>query len=120
MHKMPVIAAFLVLGGAAWAAGLPDRAKLSYDENATINSACAAALKQGVGSFNSCVQQQLALLRDHPTPDRSGLSTAQNRAIEESCGYLRREGIGPYNDCVRKVVSALHRSAAKKNEVRTN
>ncbi len=121
MHKMLVVAVFLVLGGAAaQAAGTPDRAKLSYDENATINRACAAALKQGVGSFNGCVQRQLTALRDHPTPDRSGLSPAQNRDIEENCGYLRRESIGSYNDCVRKAISTLHKAAAKKNEVGTN
>lgn len=109
MHKMLAIAAFLVLSSAASAADMPVRAKLSYDENAIINRTCAAAMKQGPGSFSSCVQQQLVALRDHPTPDRSGLSPSRNRLIERQCADVRREGIAPYNDCLRKAMAAPHK-----------
>jgi len=104
MRKILSIAVLLVLCGAAWAADV-DRSKLSYDENAIINNVCAADLKQGVGSFNSCVTKQIEALHDHPTPDRSGLSPSRNRAIERTCAYLTRDGIGPYNDCLRKAMA---------------
>ncbi len=106
MHKMLAIAALLALCDAAWAADGADRSKLSYEENAIINDACATALKQGVGSFNSCVAKQIASLHDHPTPDRSGLSPSRNRAIARTCSYLISEGIAPYNDCLRKAMAA--------------
>ena len=104
MHKILAIAVLLALCGAARAADL-DRSKLSYDENAIINDVCAPALKQGVGSFNSCVAQQVAALHDHPTPDRSGLPPSRSRAIERACSYLLHEGIAPYNDCLRKAMA---------------
>src|SRR5258708_13860172 len=106
MHKMLAIAALLALCDAAWAADGADRSKLSYEENAIINAACATSLKQGVGSFNSCVAKQIASLHDHPTPDRSGLSPSRNRAIARTCSYLISEGIAPYNDCLRKAMAA--------------
>lgn len=105
MHKILAIAALLALCGAARAANL-DRSKLSYDENAIINDVCSSALKQGVGSFNSCVAQQVAALHDHPTPDRSGLSPSRSRAVARACSYLVHEGIAPYNDCLRKAMAA--------------
>lgn len=105
MRKILSIAVLLVLCDAASAADA-DRSKLSYDENAIINNVCAAALKQAVGSFNSCVAKQIEALHDHPTPDRSGLSPSRNRAIERTCSYLTRDGIGPYNDCLRKAMAA--------------
>lgn len=104
MHKILAIAALLALCGAARAADV-DRSKLSYDENAIINDACSTALNQGVGSFNSCVAQQVAALHDHPTPDRSSLSPSRGRAITRVCSYLIHEGIGPYNDCLRKAMA---------------
>ncbi len=113
MHKMLAIAVFLMLGNAAWAADMPDRAKLSYDENAIINRTCASALKQGVGPFNACVQQQLVALRDHPTPDRSGLSPSRNHAVERVCADSRLQGIAPYNDCLRKAMAAPQKAAAE-------
>jgi S1-C subfamily serine protease len=106
MHKMLAIAALLTLCDAAWAADGVDRSKLSYEENAIINDVCATALKQGVGSFNSCVAKQIESLHDHPTPDRSGLSPSRNRAIARACSYLTSEGIAPYNDCLRKAMAA--------------
>jgi S1-C subfamily serine protease len=105
MHKILAIAVLLAMCGAAWAADV-DRSKLSYDENAIINNVCSAALKQGVGSFNSCVTKQIDALRDHPTPDRSGLPPSRNRAITRTCAYLVREGVAPYNDCLRKAMAA--------------
>jgi len=106
MHKMLAIVALLALCDAAWAADGVDRSKLSYEENAIINDVCATALKQGVGSFNSCIAKQIASLHDHPTPDRSGLSPSRSRAIARTCSYLTREGIAPYNDCLRKAMAA--------------
>lgn len=107
MHKMLAIAALFLLSEAAWAGALPDRSKLSYEENSTINFACGRTISQGAGAFNSCVAKELASLKDHPTPDRSGLSPSRNRAVERVCAYHRREGIGPYNDCIRKVIVVL-------------
>ena len=105
MHKILAIAVLLALCGAARAADDRDRSKLSYDENAIINDVCSTALKQGVGSFNTCVGQQVAALHDHPTPDRSGLSPSRSRAIARTCSYLVREGIAQYNDCLRKAIA---------------
>jgi len=105
MHKILAIAALLALCDTAWAADGADRSKLSYDENAIINDVCATALKQGVGSFNSCVAKQIASLHDHPTPDRSGLSPSRSRAVARTCNYLVSEGIAPYNDCLRKAMA---------------
>jgi Trypsin-like peptidase domain len=105
MHKILAIAVLLALCAQARAADDLDRSKLSYDENAIINDVCSAALKQGVGSFNTCVTQQMAALRDHPTPDRSGLSPSRSRAIARTCSYLVREGIAQYNDCLRKAMA---------------
>jgi S1-C subfamily serine protease len=110
MHKMLAIAALFLLSEAAWAGALPDRSKLSYEENSTINFACARTISQGVGAFNSCVAKELVSLKDHPTPDRSGLSPSRNRAVEKACAYHRREGIAPFNDCVHKVIAALANS----------
>jgi hypothetical protein len=104
MHKILAIAVLLALCGAA-RAGEVDRSKLSYDENAIINDVCSSALKQGVGSFNTCVARQVAALHDHPTPDRSGLSPSRSRAIVRACSYLIHEGIAPYNDCLRKAMA---------------
>jgi len=104
MHKILAIAVLLALCGTARAADL-DRSKLSYDENAIINDVCSPSLKQGVGSFNTCVGQQVSALHDHPTPDRSGLSPSRSRAIERACAYLIHEGIAPYNDCLRKAMA---------------
>ena len=105
MHKILAIAVLLALCGAARAADDVDRSKLSYEENAIINDVCSTALKQGVGSFNTCVAQQVAALREHPTPDRSALSPSRSRAIARTCSYLVREGIAPYNDCLRKAMA---------------
>jgi S1-C subfamily serine protease len=107
MRKMLGILGSLVLCGSAFAADMPDRATLSYDENVIINTACASSAADGASSFRSCVSRQLTQLRDHPTPDRSGLTGRQLRKIESFCGYLRREGIGLYNDCYRKAMTSL-------------
>ncbi len=109
MHKMLAIVALLALCDAAWAADGVDRSKLSYEENAIINDVCATALKQGVGSFNSCIAKQIASLHDHPTPDRSGLSPSRSRAIARTCSYLTREGIAPYNPHLRRPASRRSR-----------
>ena len=104
MHKILAIAVLLALCGTTRAAE-PDRSKLSYDENSIINDVCSATLKQGVGSFNTCVAQQVTALHDHPTPDRSRLSPSRSRAIERACSYLLHDGIGRYNDCLRKAIA---------------
>lgn len=105
MHKILAIAVLLALCGAARAANGLDRSKLSEDENAIINDVCSSALKQGVGSFNTCVGQQAAALHDHPTPDRSGLSPSRSRAIARACSYRLHDGIASYNDCLRKAIA---------------
>src|SRR5690348_17267791 len=105
MHKILAIAVLLALCGAARAADGLDRSKLSEDENAIINDVCSSALKQGVGSFNTCVAQQAAALHDHPTPDRSGLSPSRSRAIARACSYRLHDGIASYNDCLRKAIA---------------
>ena len=122
MHKILAIAVLLALCGAAQAADDVDRSKLSYDENSIINDVCSSALKQGVGSFNTCVSQQIAALRDHPTPDRSALSPSRSRAIARACGYLVHEGIAPYNDCLRKAMAAPqpHGKQALEDELTPN
>ena len=107
MRKMLGILGSFVLCGSAFAADMPDRSTLSYDENVIINTACASSAADGASSFRSCVNRQLTQLRDHPTPDRSGLTGRQLRKIENFCGYLRREGIGLYNDCYRKAMTSL-------------
>jgi S1-C subfamily serine protease len=104
MRKMLAIIAGMALSGTAYA--LPDRSSLSYDENTTINIACASANAQGAGAFQACVAQQLAALAEHPTPDRSGLSPAQARAVAKRCWPVKREGIARYNDCLKAAIAA--------------
>lgn len=106
MRKMLAILASFALCGTAFAGDLPDRSTLSYEENATINTACAGATAQGASAFQACVMKQIAALQEHPTPDRSELSPSRNRAILSDCSYLRRTGIAPYNDCIRAAMAA--------------
>ena len=106
MHKIIGVFAALALGsGAAWAA--PDRSALSYEENVIINTACGTVAKQNNAAFQSCVLQQIAALRDHPSPDLSGVSAVRASAIDVYCGHFRRKGIAPYNDCVTKMLATL-------------
>jgi S1-C subfamily serine protease len=100
-----VFAALALSGGAGWAA--PDRSALSYEENVIINTTCGTVAKQNNAAFQSCVLQQVAALRDHPSPDLSGVSAARTRAIDVYCGHFRRKGIAPYNDCVTKLLATL-------------
>ena len=110
MRKMLAIVSSVVLTGAAFlgtarATEPPDRSALSYEENATINAACATVAAKGADAFNECVMRQLVGLRDHPTPDRSQLSASRNRAIERNCAYLRHDSVAAYNDCLRKAMA---------------
>lgn len=101
-----LVASLLIAAPTLAVAALPDRSTLSYDENVTINIACAGALKRGDSAFNDCVRQQLGQLETHPSPDRSGLSAEKNQAIESKCAYFRRSSIGDYNDCLKKTMEA--------------
>jgi hypothetical protein len=114
------IVAFLIAGGTAAAAPLPDRSGLSYDENVIINSACFKARQKNDGAFNDCVQKQIAALKAHPTPDRSALSAAQNRTIEDKCEFYRRVGIADYNDCVTAVMATQSAQTSKDPGVASN
>ncbi len=105
MDKILVIVGLVVVSHAAWALA-PDRAQLSTEENATINTACAPMVSQGNGSFQVCVARQMAALKDHPTPDLAAVPPLRLRAIERRCLYLRRTGIGPYNDCLKQAIEA--------------
>ncbi|HTZ80893.1 MAG TPA: serine protease [Stellaceae bacterium] len=101
------VASLLILAPTLALAAAPDpRTALSYDENVTINIACAGTLKRGDSAFTDCVNQQLAQLKQHPSPDRSGLSDERNQTIERKCNYLRRSSIGDYNDCLSKAMAA--------------
>jgi S1-C subfamily serine protease len=107
MHKMLGIVGSLVLcSAAAWGEteAPTDRSALSYDENVVINTACAKSQKLGDEYYRSCVAQQLAALKDHPTPDRADLTPAKARAIASKCDRLRHVGLGEYNDCVKQVI----------------
>lgn len=99
-----LVATLLISAPTLALAALPDRSALSYEENVTVNTACAGALKRGDGAFNDCVSRQLSQLESHPSPDRSALSAEQNQAIESKCSYYRRSNIGDYNDCLKKAM----------------
>src|SRR5271154_6371750 len=101
-----LVATLLISAPTLALAALPDRSALSYEENVTINTACASALKRGDGAFNDCVSRQLGQLETHPSPDRSVLSAELNQAIESKCAYFRRSSIGDYNDCLKKAIEA--------------
>lgn len=101
-----LVATLLISAPTLALAALPDRSALSYEENVTINTACASALKRGDGAFNDCVSRQLGQLQAHPSPDRSVLSAEVNQAIESKCAYFRRSSIGDYNDCLKKAIEA--------------
>lgn len=100
------IAVFLLGSGPALAEPSPDRSGLSYDENVTVNIACAGAHARSDSAFSDCVNQQLAALKAHPSPDRTGLAPDQNKTIEDKCAYLRRSGIGDYNECMKQAMAA--------------
>ncbi|HUH85873.1 MAG TPA: S1C family serine protease [Stellaceae bacterium] len=106
MRKMLGIVGSLALcSAAAWGATeAPDRSVLSYDENVVINTACAKAQKLGDEYYRSCVAQQMAALKDHPTPDRANLTPEKARAITSRCNHFRHVGLGEYNDCVKQVI----------------
>lgn len=101
-----LVASLLIAAPSLALAALPDRSALSYDENVTVNTACAGALKRSDSAFADCVRQQMAQLEKHPSPDRSSLSAEKNQAIESKCGYLRRTSIGDYNVCLTKAMEA--------------
>src|SRR5271154_1748201 len=101
-----LVATLLISAPTLALAALPDRAALSYEENVTINTACASALKRGDGAFNDCVSRQVSQLEAHPSPDRSVLTAEQNQAIESKCSYFRRSSISDYNDCLKKAIEA--------------
>jgi hypothetical protein len=107
---MLAVAGLLALSNSAWAIGLPDRSSLSFDENATINIACASVLSQGNDAFQTCVAKQIASLREHPTPDRSALSPSRARVVETSCAFTKRNGIAAYNDCVKQAIAEPRKS----------
>lgn len=101
-----LVASLLISAPTLAVAALPDRSTLSYEENVTINTACAGALKRGDSAFTDCVNRQLAELAAHPSPDRSGLTAEQNQAIEKKCNYFRRSSIGDYNNCLKQAMDA--------------
>lgn len=101
-----LIASLLISAPTLAVAALPDRSALSYEENVTINTACAGALKRGDSAFADCVKRQTAELEAHPSPDRSGLTPERNQAIENKCKYLRRTSIGDYNECLKQAMEA--------------
>jgi len=101
-----LVATLLISAPSLALAALPDRSTLSYEENVTINTACAGPLKRGDSAFADCVRQQLGQLEKHPSPDRSALTAEKNQAIESKCSYLRRTSIGDYNDCLTKAMEA--------------
>ena len=101
----PALVAAALACGSALADTLPDRSRLSYDENVIINSACFNDSRKGEGPFADCVGKQLAALVAHPTPDRSKLAPARLAEIDRNCGYLRRTGIGEYNECVKRTIA---------------
>ncbi len=112
MRKMLAIVGFVAASNAAWALA-PDRAEISSEENATINTACAPMVSQGNDSFQVCVARQMAALGDHPTPDLTAVPPQRLQGIARRCGYLRRSGIAPYNDCLKKALEAPAQQAEK-------
>ena len=126
MRKMLGIVGSLVLcSAAAWGEteAPTDRSTLSYDENVVINTACAKALKLGDEYYRSCVAQQIAALKAHPTPDRSEITPAKERAIQTRCNRLRHVGLGEYNDCVKEVIDGKQPEddkTASQDDIRPN
>lgn len=118
MRKMLGIVGSLVLcSAAAWGETEgPDRSVLSYDENVVINIACAKAQKLGDDYYRSCVAQQIAALKDHPTPDRADVTPEKARTIVARCDRFRHIGLGEYNDCVKGVIDGKQADAEKKTD----
>jgi S1-C subfamily serine protease len=91
-----------------------DRSTLSYEENVVINTVCARAQHLGGDSYQVCVAQQLAALKDHPTPDRSGLQQSKAIAVERRCNYYRHIALGQYNDCIKRAIEGKEIDEAEK------
>lgn len=85
---------------------LPDRAKLSYEENVTINMICSQGGHASNSRYESCVHDQLVQLMAHPTPDRSSLSNARFLAVQKQCSDYRLSGFAEYNDCIKQAMAA--------------
>ena len=113
MRKMLAIIGIVAFSGTAWAVA-PNRSTLSTEENDTINIACFAMIKDGNSAFQSCIERQMAALKQHPTPDLSSLPLSRVRLVAENCNYLRRAGIAEYNDCLKDALAKPKDMAADK------
>jgi S1-C subfamily serine protease len=102
---------------------LPDRDKLSYEENLTINMICSKGGQASNGAYEDCVHDQLVELKEHPTPNRAGLSDARFQAILRACADYRNSGFAEYNACLKQAMSApkaANEPGSLTDEVATN
>jgi hypothetical protein len=79
---------------------------LSYEEKASIETACIVDKSNGPASYNRCLASQLAEMKNAPRrPDLSGLSYEEKASIETACIVDKSNGPASYNTCLVRQLS---------------
>jgi DnaJ-domain-containing protein 1 len=90
-----------VLPGAAREPRAYNLSKLTWDDQKSLEAACAYDKTQGPVVYHRCLEDQLGRLATAPPmPDLSKLSSNDRQSIELACAYNKTQGPAAYHRCV--------------------